>query len=119
MGKARAAPKAPRARSFRLRRKVQLQSRAPSDRLGPMGTAASRSVGLGAVRIGLAAVALSVLAACTTSSGASPSSTYTYSPPVVINEPNSQHGPYVAVAVDNHFHDIHPTDPPTIAANRP
>jgi len=38
---------------------------------------------------------------------------------VVINEPNSQHGPYVVVAVDNHFHDIHPTDPPTIAANRP
>jgi hypothetical protein len=28
-------------------------------------------------------------------------------------------GPYVVVAVDNHFHDIHPSDPPTIAANRP
>ena len=64
-------------------------------------------------------IALSLLAACTTTSGASPSSSYSYSPPVVINAPNSQHGPYVVVAVDNHFHDIHPTDPPTITANRP
>jgi hypothetical protein len=91
-----------------------------SDRLGvEMDSPASRSIRVRATRIGVAAIGLVLLAACTTRSGASPSSTYTYSPPVVINEPNSQHGPYVVVAVDNHFHDIHPTDPPTIAANRP
>ena len=91
-----------------------------SDRLGvEMGTAASRSVRLHVIRVAVASVALSLLAACTTTSGASQSSTYSYSPPVVINAPNSQHGPYVVVAVDNHFHDIHPTDPPTITANRP
>jgi hypothetical protein len=84
-----------------------------------MGSAASRSIRLRGIGIGVAAVALTVLAACTTTSGASPSSSYSYSPPVVINEPNSQTGPYVVVAVDNHFHDIHPSDPPTIAANRP
>ena len=60
-----------------------------------------------------------VLAACTTTSGATPSTSYTYSPPTVIDAPNSQTGPYVVVAVDNHFHDIHPSDPPIIAANRP
>ena len=37
----------------------------------------------------------------------------------MINAPNSQTGPYVVVAVDNHFHDIHPSDPPTITADRP
>jgi hypothetical protein len=62
---------------------------------------------------------LVVLASCTTTSGASPSPAYSFSPPVVINAPNSQSGPYVVVAVDDHFHDIHPSDPPTITANRP
>ena len=28
-------------------------------------------------------------------------------------------GPYVSVAVDNHFHDVHPEDNITIAADRP
>jgi plastocyanin len=32
--------------------------------------------------------------------------------------PEPAHGPYVVVAVDNHFHDIHPVDDPSIAAHR-
>ena len=71
-----------------------------------------------ALRTALAILA-SILAGCTATSGATPSARYSYSPPVVIDAPNSQSGPYVAVAVDNHFHDIHPSDPPTITANRP
>jgi hypothetical protein len=66
----------------------------------------------------LAALGL-LLTACTATSGATPPAAYSYSPPVVIDAPNSQTGPYVVVAVDNHFHDIHPSDPPTITADRP
>lgn len=66
----------------------------------------------------LAVLALA-LTACAASSGATPSSSYTFSPPVVISSPNSTSGPYVVVEVDNHFHDIHPSDPPTISADRP
>jgi hypothetical protein len=40
-------------------------------------------------------------------------------PVVVITTPPSTTGPYVSVAVDNHFHDIHPSDPPSIQENRP
>ena len=73
---------------------------------------------LRATRGTLALLAL-VLAACTTTSGATPSTSYTYSPPTVIDAPNSQTGPYVAVAVDNHFHDIHPwTRPPSPPTGR-
>jgi hypothetical protein len=68
---------------------------------------------------GVLAVLALALTGCAVSSGAAPSTSYTYSPPVVISSPNSTSGPYVVVAVDNHFHDIHPTDPPTIAADRP
>lgn len=32
--------------------------------------------------------------------------------------PDDTTGPYVSVAVDNHFHDIHPEDAKTIAADR-
>jgi hypothetical protein len=39
--------------------------------------------------------------------------------PNVIYEPEPTSGPYVVVAVDNHFHDIHPEDDPQIAADRP
>src|SRR6478672_8617750 len=79
---------------------------------------AAPPIRLSAKRIVLAALAL-LLPACTTASGAAPPAAYSYSPPVVINAPNSQTGPYVVVAVDNHFHDIHPSDPPTITADRP
>jgi len=37
----------------------------------------------------------------------------------VIYRPEPRHGPFVVVAVDNHFHDIHPVDDPRIAENRP
>ncbi len=37
----------------------------------------------------------------------------------VIWRPEPSHGPYVVVAVDDHFHDIHPVDDPKIAAHRP
>ena len=40
-------------------------------------------------------------------------------PVVVITTPPSTTGPYVSVAVDNHFHDIHPSDPPSIGEDRP
>jgi hypothetical protein len=33
--------------------------------------------------------------------------------------PGRTTGPYVSVAVDNHFHDIHPVDHKEIAADRP
>lgn len=33
--------------------------------------------------------------------------------------PQPTTGPYVSVAVDNHFHDIHPDAAPEIAADRP
>jgi hypothetical protein len=36
----------------------------------------------------------------------------------VIFNPEPSHGPYVVVAVDNHFHDIHPIDDPSIASHR-
>jgi plastocyanin len=38
---------------------------------------------------------------------------------VVIYAPEPSHGPFVVVAVDNHFHDIHPVDDPRIAESRP
>ena len=67
----------------------------------------------------LLAVFALALTGCAARSGATPSSSYAFSPPVVISGPNSTSGPFVVVEVDNHFHDIHPTDPPTIAADRP
>jgi Cupredoxin-like domain len=33
--------------------------------------------------------------------------------------PSRTTGPYVSVAIDNHFHDIHPVDKKEIAADRP
>jgi hypothetical protein len=39
--------------------------------------------------------------------------------PRVSELPQPTTGPYVSVAVDNHFHDIHPEDNIEIAANRP
>ncbi|MFN2594381.1 MAG: cupredoxin domain-containing protein [Actinomycetota bacterium] len=39
-------------------------------------------------------------------------------PDRVVFNPEPQHGPYVVVVVDNHFHDIHPVDDPSIAAKR-
>ena len=37
----------------------------------------------------------------------------------MIYRPEPRHGPFVVVAVDNHFHDIHPYDDPRIYENRP
>jgi hypothetical protein len=81
-------------------------------------TSGSPSARACALRTSVAVVAL-CLAACAGASRAKPSVGYTYSPPRVIDAPNSQTGPYVVVAVDDHFHDIHPSDPPTISADRP
>ena len=39
--------------------------------------------------------------------------------PAVRQLPKPTSGPYVSVAVDNHFHDIHPEDNIEIAADRP
>jgi plastocyanin len=37
----------------------------------------------------------------------------------VVFNPEPTSGPFVVVAVDNHFHDIHPVDRTRIAENRP
>src|SRR5438445_8935472 len=97
MGKARAAPKASWARS-----RIRLATTMPRRQI-----------------LAVLAVLALALTACAASSGAAPSSSYTFSPPVVLPSPDSTSGPYVVVEVDNHFHDIHPSDPPTIAADRP
>jgi hypothetical protein len=62
----------------------------------------------------LVVLATIFLAAC--SSG---SSSVGSTPDRVIFRPEPSHGPYVVVAVDNHFHDIHPVDDPRIGENRP
>jgi hypothetical protein len=65
------------------------------------------------VRYRPAAWALVVLAACSNPRAASE--------PVgreVHYNPEPSRGPYVVVAVDNHFHDIHPVDDPVIRARR-
>ena len=59
------------------------------------------------------------LSGCSNTAGARPTETFSPRPIVVITTPPSTSGPYVVVAVDNHFHDIHPSDPPTIQSNRP
>jgi hypothetical protein len=67
------------------------------------------------VRTALGAVAFSLLCCC------SPASSHNSTPfaqPSVILNPEPAHGPYVVVAVDNHFHDIHPVDDPSIAGHR-
>ncbi|HEY1331002.1 MAG TPA: hypothetical protein VGH10_05940 [Actinomycetota bacterium] len=40
-------------------------------------------------------------------------------PASVIYNPEPSTGPFVVVAIDNHFHDIHPIDQTHIAENRP
>jgi hypothetical protein len=65
---------------------------------------------------GLAALPLQ---ACSGRSGATPSPAFSPLPIVIVTTPPSTSGPYVVVAVDNHFHDIHPSDPPSIASRRP
>jgi len=37
----------------------------------------------------------------------------------VVYRPEPRHGPFVVVAVDNHFHDIHPVDRTRISGSRP
>jgi hypothetical protein len=59
--------------------------------------------------------AVVLLAACTSGAGATAALP---SPIKVINVPHPSSGPYVAVAVDNHFHDIHPEERNAISENR-
>lgn len=60
------------------------------------------------------------LPACSISGEPSESpSTFSPRPIVVVTTPPSTTGLYVSVAVDNHFHDIHPSDPPSIGEDRP
>ncbi|MEA2507505.1 MAG: Cupredoxin-like domain [Actinomycetota bacterium] len=69
----------------------------------------------GSKRVLAAAAVLIGLACC------SPASSHVQtqvSQDKVIFNPEPKHGPYVVVAVDNHFHDIHPVDDPSIAAHR-
>src|SRR5437588_11889070 len=61
----------------------------------------------------LAAAAIAVLVAC--SSGSPATSTRDR----VIYHPEPSTGPFVVVAVDNHFHDIHPVDRTRISGSRP
>ena len=61
------------------------------------------------------AAALAMLVSC---SPASPPPPRVRTQDKVILNPEPAHGPYVVVAVDNHFHDIHPVDDPAIAGHR-
>ena len=63
--------------------------------------------------IALAALALAVAASC------SPARTETRQPDQVVWNPEPSVGPFVVVAVKNHFHDIHPYDQTAIAEDRP
>jgi plastocyanin len=63
-------------------------------------------------------VALGSLGACSSASGPQRPPTFSHRPLVIVTTPPSTTGTFVSVAVDNHFHDIHPSDPPTISANR-
>lgn len=56
-----------------------------------------------------------LLGAC----GSAPGQTGQPPPVRVIVPPERTTGPYFAVAVDNHFHDIHPSDYPFISQDRP
>ena len=74
------------------------------------------------LRIGIPAIAVAAvsLQACSsTPSSGRPSPAFSLRPIVVVTTPPSTTGPYVSVAVDNHFHDIHPSDPPSIRQSRP
>ena len=62
-----------------------------------------------------AVAAAILLAAC--SSGSTAMTTDTGDR--VIWNPEPSTGPFVVVAVDNHFHDIHPVDDPKISGSRP
>ncbi|MDP9235219.1 MAG: cupredoxin domain-containing protein [Actinomycetota bacterium] len=66
-------------------------------------------------RARLMGVALAVLASCSPAASHAP---VARTQDEVILNPEPAHGPYVVVAVDNHFHDIHPVDDPSIAAHR-
>lgn len=68
----------------------------------------------GKIHLLLLVVTLSVFCCC------SPASSHSSVPSTdrVILNPEPTHGPYVVVAVDNHFHDIHPVDDPSIAGHR-
>jgi hypothetical protein len=65
------------------------------------------------IRSTLLAVALLAFCSCSPASSSNSST----EPRVILN-PEPTHGPYVVVAVDNHFHDIHPVDDPSIAGHR-
>ena len=60
----------------------------------------------------LSAFALVLLVACS-DAGSEPDSN------IVPGKLQPTTGPYVSVAVDNHFHDVHPDESIEIAANRP
>jgi hypothetical protein len=72
-------------------------------------------------RLAIAALAAGSLSLAACSSPATPPPTRTFSrrPIVVVTTPPSTTGLYVSVAVDNHFHDIHPSDPPSLSEDRP
>ncbi len=57
--------------------------------------------------------------ACSGPAVARPTPAFSPRPIVVITTPPSTSGRYVVVAVDDHFHDIHPSDPPSIQGRRP
>lgn len=71
-------------------------------------------------RLAIGALAAGSLALAACSSPGTPPATPAFSPRpiVVVTTPPSTTGLFVSVAVDNHFHDIHPKDPPSISADR-
>jgi hypothetical protein len=63
-----------------------------------------------------AALLAAGLAACASAGPADPASLE--ASPIVVYNPEPTTGPFVVVAIDNHFHDIHPVDHTEIARNR-
>ena len=79
------------------------------------------AVGTGSRVLALVAAAISMvpLAACSSTPSSSPSPAFSLRPIVLVTTPPVTTGQFVSVAVDNHFHDIHPSDPPSISVDRP
>jgi hypothetical protein len=66
-----------------------------------------------------ALVAVALLAACSSHAATTYSGQTNANGDRVIYNPEPSTGPFVVVAVDNHFHDIHPVDRTRIKESRP
>jgi plastocyanin len=70
-------------------------------------------------RLSRAALAGAFLLALSSGGCSSPSRSGSASVPKIRTIPEPSTGPFVISAIDNHFHDVHPSEHKTIAAGRP